>query len=327
MLWTIVASLLFVGRVLGQQTCDAPPGRTQSGDNNFVIDYFSGALLFTYAIGQCTAVDLTDDTTFVKYACSQVGSGSWKVTKSTYNNKACTGSPTVVSWNDSNTEAGQLHYFKCDGDNNYARIQISTDSACAGSLDVYGGLGNCAQNPSSFDTKFYCNATSALVQLYVNPSSINATQIPMCEDNALYCTKWNFRASGCALSAVFAGVPVYGKMITCSASADVVTTSMMTTGTGMMTTTGDATDADTTDADTTDAADTTEAGEETTMLTEDTTEDGEDTTDDAEETTTKVGTTTTKAADTTSTTEMDTTSSAKSFSVLSAIVALVALFY
>jgi len=233
--------------------------------------------LFTYAIGQCTAVDLLDDTYFVKYTCSQDDSDMWWVTKSTYTTKTCSGSAVSSdTWDNSATEPGQANYFKCDGDDNYARVQISVDSGCAGSLDIYGGLGGCAQNPTSFDTKFYCNATGALVQLYINPESINATGLPMCSDDFLYCTKWNFRSSGCALSASLNGVPVYGKMITCETDAG-SSSGTTTTSSGGSTTTGSGS------------------------------------------TTTGSGTTTTGSG----TTEVMTTSSAKSFSVLSAVVALV----
>lgn len=243
MLTILASSLLLAGRVLGQQTCDSGQhGKTQSGSNNYVIDYFSSALLFTYAIGQCTAVDLADDTNFVKYTCMQDDSDMWWATKSTYTTKTCSGTATsTMTWNSTAAEAGQKGYFKCDGMNNYARVQISIDSGCAGALDVYGGLGGCAQNPSSFDTKFYCNTTGALVQLYVNPESINATQIPMCSDNYLYCTKWNFRSSGCALSASLNGLPVYGKMVTCELSAATTTSGGSTTMGGSTTTMGGST--------------------------------------------------------------------------------------
>jgi len=227
MLWTLLASaLLLAGRVSAQ--CATGTGMTQSG-NNYVVDLFTGTLYFSYAINQCTAVSLLDGTTWYKYTCSKDGDDMWWVTKTSYTSKTCTGTGTEVDmWSEADVgEPGTMGYFKCDGVDNYAQVEISIDSACGAAETVYGGLGGCAQNPASFDTKFYCDSTSALVQLYLNPTTFNISA-PICDDNLLYCNKWTFGTT-CALSASLGSTPVYGKMITCQTSTATTTTSGATT--------------------------------------------------------------------------------------------------
>jgi len=217
MMWTLFASaLLLAGRVAAQSACvTGQTGQTQSG-NNYVVDYFTGALLFSYAIDKCTGISLLDATTWYKYTCEQDDDEMWWVTKTSYTSATCTGDGTEVdTWSEADVgDAGTVGYFKCDGNDNYAGVEISIDETCAASVTVYGGLGGCAQNPNSYDTKFYCSSTSALVQLYLNPTTWNISA-PICDDTELYCNKWTF-GSTCALSASLGSDPVYGKMTSCS---------------------------------------------------------------------------------------------------------------
>jgi len=221
MLWTLFASaLLLAGHVSAQ--CSGGTGKTQSGNNNYVVDYFTG-LLFTYAIDQCTAVDLASGVAWYKYTCSQQDS-KWWITKTAYTSNDCSGTGDEVdSWSEDEVEEGQMGYFKCDGENHYAQVHISIDPECAAVETVAGGLGACAQNPLAFDTKFYCDASSALVQLYRNPTTFNETA-PMCDDTALFCDKWTF-GSTCAQAATFNGMPLYGKLVKCDAATDSSSTS------------------------------------------------------------------------------------------------------
>jgi hypothetical protein len=233
MLTLLASSLLLVGRVLGQTVTCAGKGHTQSGNNNYVVDYFNDALLFTYAVNQCTVISLLDASTYVKYTCVQNGN-DWTVNKATYGDKTCTGTPDASEdWTTVGT-IGEQGYYKCDGDNNFARIQITTDTECLGALDLYGGLGGCALNSMAYDTKFFCNSTNALVQLY---TPTDDDSIGMCNDDLSFCTKWNFRSSGCALSAIFSGTAVYGKMITCTTNSGTTTTASAGTTTAAGTTT------------------------------------------------------------------------------------------
>jgi hypothetical protein len=217
MLWSLADALFLAGRVAGQ-TCVGGTGMTQTGENNFVIDTFTtDTLLFSYAINQCTGVSLTDSSAFYKYTCTQDSDDKWWVTKTSYAASDCSGTATVkATWDDSKTVAGEAGYFKCDGMNNYASIQISIDSQCAGYTTVYGGLGACSSNPTVLDTKFYCDSSSAAVQLYYNPTVINSTY-SMCDDSHLYCNKWSFTKT-CSLSAQLFGQLVYGTMGSCATS-------------------------------------------------------------------------------------------------------------
>jgi len=217
MMWTLFASaLLLAGRVAAQTACvEGETGKTQSG-NNYVVDYFTGTLLFSYAINKCTGVSLTDATTWYKYTCEQDDDEMWWVKKSAYTSAACTGTASSEeTWSEADLgDAGTEGYFVCDGEDNFAGVEISIDTSCAAAVTVYGGLGGCAQNPMSYDTKFYCSSTSALVQLYLNPTTWNSTA-PICDDTELFCNKWTF-GSTCALSASLGTTPVYGKMTSCS---------------------------------------------------------------------------------------------------------------
>jgi hypothetical protein len=205
--------------------------------NNYVIDYFTGTLLFSYAIDQCTSVNLFNEGTWYKYTCSQDGDGMWWATKTEYTSSTCSGSGTEIStWSEADAgQPGSLYYFKCDGANNYAGLDISIDSECAVTETIYGGLGGCAQNPAAFDTKFYCDSSSALVQLYLNPTTYNISA-PICDDTVLYCTKWTF-GSTCLPSASLSGTTVYGKMTTCQTSLGATTTTGGATTTSGATTT------------------------------------------------------------------------------------------
>jgi hypothetical protein len=226
MLYLLTSSLFLAAQVLGQSTtCVTGQGKDQSGENNYVIDDFTG-LSFSYAIGQCTGVNLLDTDSFAKFTCSKDNTSTWMVTKSTYATKACTTPLSTLSWTNAETVEGETGFFKCDGGNNYAHVQISLVDTCEGALDVYGGLGGCAVNSAALDTKFYCNATIALVQLYKPGNST----IGICSDEHSYCNSWNFKST-CDLSASLSGLPVYGKALACE-----------TDMTGATTTTGSATE-------------------------------------------------------------------------------------
>jgi len=216
MLSTLLAStLLLAGRVMAQ--CPGSGGMTQSGDNNYVVDTFTDTLLFSYAVGQCTGVSLADSSVFYKYTCKQDDDDMWWITKTGYTTGDCSGSGThIATWSESDASAGEVGYFKCDGKNNYAAIQISIDSQCGAYTTVIGGLGGCSSNPSVYDTKFYCDSSSALVQLYVNPSTIDSNYT-MCDDSHLYCTKWTFPTT-CTFATQFLGQNVYGSMTKCALS-------------------------------------------------------------------------------------------------------------
>jgi len=97
MLWTLLASALLLAGVSAQ--CSGT-GKTQSG-NNYVVDYFTGTLLFSYAINRCTGVDLLDATTWYKYTCEQDTDDMWWVTKTSYTSATCTGTGTEVdTWSE-----------------------------------------------------------------------------------------------------------------------------------------------------------------------------------------------------------------------------------
>jgi len=214
----LLASLFFAG-ASAQATClTGATGMTQSGDNNYVIDAFTtSTLLFTYAINQCTAVSISDSSTYYMYTCSKDDNDMWWVTKSSYTTPDCSGTAEdSTSWDETTATEGQTGYFKCDGKNNYASIKISIDSQCAGAITVAGGLGACASNPSAYDTKFYCDSSSALVELYLNPAYLNNTY-SMCDDDHLYCNKWTF-GSTCKPAASLFGTTVYGTFSDCAVS-------------------------------------------------------------------------------------------------------------
>jgi len=221
-LWTLLASALLLAGVSGQATCVTGTPKAQAGTNNYAVDTFADILVFTYAINQCTATGLTV-ASWVKYTCEEDAEGMWSVKKSTYTTNACTGTATEEeTWEQDGSDAGQVGYFKCDGDDTYAHVKISADDTCTVSESVYGGLAGCAENLyTTLDAKFYCDSTSALVQLFRNPTIYNLTG-EMCADS-MYCNKWTFQAD-CALATMFdADTSVYGKLVACTGTTTVVT--------------------------------------------------------------------------------------------------------
>lgn len=212
-MFLLASALLLAGRVAAQ--CGTSGGMTQSGSNNYVVDTFTNTLLFSYAINQCTGISLADSSVFYKYTCKKDGDDMWWVTRSSYATADCSDSVIDAdTWGESDAVAGEAGYFKCDGNNNYAAIQIGLDNLCGGTTTIVGGLGGCASNPSVYDTKFYCDDAAASVQLYENPTTGNSTY-SMCDDSHLYCAKWTFPTT-CTLGAQFLGQNVYGLMTKCA---------------------------------------------------------------------------------------------------------------
>jgi len=197
-------------------SCGSSGGKTQSGDNNYVIDTFTNVLLFSYAINQCTSRSLFGDPLVYKYTCSEDTDGVWWVTRTSYAEDGCTGTGTAGEpWSNDGLSAGEQYYFKCDGDDNYASLSLSTAEGCGSPINVVGGLGACSVNAANLDTKFYCDSSSALVQLYSAATGDNK----ICDDDKYFCEKWTF-TSTCAKVTNFMGTDVYGTMTTCVADGD-----------------------------------------------------------------------------------------------------------
>jgi hypothetical protein len=221
MLWAILYSAcLWWTMTKGDAISDMCPlfGHTaemNSGTNNYVVDFFANALLFAYAIDQCTATDFVPGIAY-KYECNYNDS-MWSVIKRSYANTKCTGSPASVDIIPDGGSAGLPGYFECSGDNTYAKLKLALTSDCSGAQVVYSGLGGCLLNQPLYN-QLYCDDTNALVQFYLNTTFLG--QAPTTDtpygycDSALYCAKWTFSKSCSAITNKL-GPVVYGLMDEC----------------------------------------------------------------------------------------------------------------
>jgi len=223
MLWLVVSSiyLWFSGIVYGQASSCPLLGKTpatQTGENNFVLDWFFGVLVYPFAIGQCTSTSF-ESGSYSMYTCHQNGT-NWYVSRNDYTSSSCSGTPLQSSTKFVEGEVGygDVGYFKCDGVNSYAEVKIAI-SACAGLQTTFAALGACALNHPHL-TLFYCNGTAGHVQLFENATYLShgaTTSTPngYCQPN-LYCDRWPLSTSSCQYIATALGNKLYGQLITCN---------------------------------------------------------------------------------------------------------------
>jgi hypothetical protein len=241
MLWAVV-TCAFLSSIVRSST-DCPDAgkvmaKANSGTNNYVVDLFTGELYFAYAIDQCTSISLLGGKSF-KYQCVQGTNNSWTVTKTAYSSSSCSGTGTVEQTFSAGNDQGAIGYFVCDGDNTYAKVELSTASDCSFSQIVYAGLGSCTLNKPLL-SEFYCESTYGLVQFFLNstfyeleeleaaPSTLPAYEI--C-DSALLCSHW-YLSTSCGLIAQNvppSGITIYGQLDSCMASTSTATTSTTST--------------------------------------------------------------------------------------------------
>jgi len=223
MLWVIVGSLYlwFLGVANGQKSSCPLLGTTpatQSGTNNYVIDYFFGVLVYPYAMGQCTSTSFVSGS-YSMYTCHQNGT-KWYVMREDYTTSSCTASKGKLGavWHQGESTFGNIGYFECGGVDSYAEIKVAL-SACSGLETTFGGLGGCALNSPKL-IQYFCNDTTGYVQLYENITYLNpsaATQTPKgyCE-SSLYCDRWSISKSSCGYIATALDNKLYGQLITCN---------------------------------------------------------------------------------------------------------------
>jgi hypothetical protein len=226
MLTKVVSSVgLLALLVNGQAMCEE--GYTpavQDGTHNYVIDLFTGAVSFPYAIGKCTSTSVAD-TKYYMYTCDKNNDNKWEVTKLEYTTSTCTGSAELSdSWVEGDAAVGEVGYFVCDAYDTHVKVQVGVVDGCLGAKTVYAGLKACV-NYNPYQIKTYCASTEAEMQFY---GYTNATSCPA----MLYCMRWKF-TSTCTQVGVMGGVtPVYGKFEECmSANTEATTTASATTTT------------------------------------------------------------------------------------------------
>jgi hypothetical protein len=230
----------------------------QSGSNNYAIDLL-GPLLFPFGIDVCTQASLSSPM-FYKYTCAG-SNGAYTLTKTSYSDSTCTTSTATDTWQ-AGAPAGTYGYFKCDGQNTYVKVAITTDSTCATAATIAAGLGGCVfSTDMQTQTEVYCDADGAMAQIYLSyapnagggggggdnhgqwlmgnetstymPTDAMTTQsYGMC-DSSLYCTAWVFGTT-CAhvtdLTVPGLGVlNIYGKQIECEPGSSGTTGSEGTT--------------------------------------------------------------------------------------------------
>jgi len=239
LLSAISLSCLLIGQVAKAQTMTCPllgsEPLEQMNKSNYVIDLFSNLMSFTYAIDQCTATSLVSTGFWYKYTCGK-SNGVWSVTKTEYSDNNCTKSKkTIDDWTEGEIMEGNVGYFECTGENNYAKVNLSSNSTCTNSQVVYAGLGGCTSNGAML-TQFYCDQNQALIQLYLDLVSVNNATMSMSSSMSpeplnvtcnpdLYCNKWTIAPGSCNLVANYLGQNIYGKMDSCVTGSSSVPTS------------------------------------------------------------------------------------------------------
>jgi len=140
--------------------------------NNYVIDYFQG-FTFAYAIGQCTATGIFGPYAIFKCVNSDT------ISLSTYSDSSCqTLTGSYSNYYVSGTSyGGKVGTFKCDGNDNYAEVQVSVTSGCSGAVTVFAGLGACATETTLLASQVYCDSDFGLVQFYT-PFAVPTTMAP-----------------------------------------------------------------------------------------------------------------------------------------------------
>jgi len=211
MLSKLISSVSLLCLLANGQTCPEL-GKTpnmQTGMHNYVVDYFSDAIPFPFAINRCTSNSLLSSK-FYKYTCDKNNDMKWAVTKLEYTESDCTGTPNSLGdWVEGDAEAGDIGDFSCDGDNTYVKVDIDIQADCPGAKTVFAGLGACV-NYGTRQIRTYCNDTLAEMQFYGN--------INMTCPSATYCAKWSFSSTCAAVGQTILGgsvYTVYGKIDEC----------------------------------------------------------------------------------------------------------------
>jgi hypothetical protein len=219
MLTKVVSSVGLLALLVNGQAPACETGYTplvQDGTHNYVIDLFTAAVPFPFAIGQCTSTGVTD-LTFFKYTCDKNNDNKWEVTKLEYTSSSCSGTGTnPETWVEGDSDPGEVGYFVCDASNTYVKVKVALDTACASAKTVYAGLKACV-NFNPYQIKTYCGTTAAEMQFY------GYTNMTMCPE-AAYCLRWKFESS-CALAGVMStGTPIYGQFEECYSAVATTTT-------------------------------------------------------------------------------------------------------
>jgi hypothetical protein len=240
---------------------------SQFGRNNFIIDNLD-SFLFPFAIGQCTSGHLYQTNAWYMYQCQQDANNTWSVTKTQYNDEACT-TPVIIveQFFANNVTEGMRGYFDCNGIiNTHLQLEFSLNPQCQNPVTVYGALGTCVNfvNTSSYimQMNMICSDSKARMQIFnfmlnstnatmttieplfnatlpsINPTSISNQSQEMCVADS-FCDKWMLSGACGLLTELPFGnnlTQLYARWIDCVALVEQTSTEFTLSTTELMST-------------------------------------------------------------------------------------------
>jgi len=174
-----------------------------------------GTVKFPYAIGQCSAVDVSSD--YMMINCV----GTTHVNVLSYSIGGCTGTPdTNMTYN--STQAT----FYCGGTNTYAQVTIGPESCVDAIFTIYAALDVCVYTGAAF-ISVYCASSPAIAQLqyYETSTCTDASIASIISAN-----------STCEYLFPLSGVSIYGNAGTCNTGTTTTTSTSSTTSSTASTT-------------------------------------------------------------------------------------------
>jgi len=242
---------------------------SQFGHNNYVIDNLD-SFLFPFAIGQCSSGHLYQSNVWYMYECNMDANSTWSVTKTQYNDDACSSSGLIVEqFFSNNVTEGMRGYFDCNGTmNTNLHLEFSLNPQCQNPVTVYGALGTCVNfvNASSYTMQMnmICSDGAAKMQIFdfmfnstnmtmmsstvgpfnstlpsLNPTSISNQSQPMCAVDS-FCDKWMISGACTLLTELPYGnnqTQLYARWLDCRTIVEQLSTEASMSTTELMTST------------------------------------------------------------------------------------------
>jgi len=187
--------------------------KSVSHNSAYTSNYYYAAFAavkFPYAIGQCSAVDVTGD--YMMVNCID----STHVNVLSYSIAGCTGTPdTTMTYN--STQAT----FYCGGTNTYAQVTIGPASCVDAIFTIYAALDVCVYTGAAF-ISVYCASSPAIAQLqyYGTSTCTDASIASIISAN-----------STCEYLFPLSGVSIYGNAGTCNTGTTTTTSTSTTSST------------------------------------------------------------------------------------------------
>jgi len=142
----------------------------QGGENNYVIDLL-GDIPFSFALNQCTSIDVPNNDKWYKYVCDMDSNTQIRtVTKTEYPEETCAGEGVVMQvFSENNVTDGMRGYFDCNGSDTYVELHFSLNDQCGNFVTVYGALDACFHFTEGLsEMNLYCDDVEAVAQIFTS---------------------------------------------------------------------------------------------------------------------------------------------------------------